>query len=168
MAKLLDGHLENADILEIGCGTGRITELLITKARKVTCIDISKKMIDKNQERLGEVNAQKVTYICDFAQNYRGGPHEIVICSLVLIHNVTDSGFQLLVKKICESCSSVFLFEDITLNRQTSPSTRIRKEDDLVDAFKLYGFKVSQQDTYDLVDDRILFLKLDKISLPRE
>ncbi len=38
---------DNGNVLELGCGTGRLTRLLAGKCRHITGIDISAKMIDK-------------------------------------------------------------------------------------------------------------------------
>jgi 2-polyprenyl-3-methyl-5-hydroxy-6-metoxy-1,4-benzoquinol methylase len=167
VTKCIEHDIKDADVLEVGCGTGRITKFLVHKARKITCIDLSERMIRKNKLRLGAMEAAKVEYICGFIQDYQGGPHDIVICSLLIIHNVTDLAFRKLIIKICESGNIIFLFEDITQGRPTSPNTRIRREDEIIEVFKMYGFEVVQKDQHNLVDDKILFLKLTRASTIR-
>ncbi len=47
-------------VLELGCGTGKNTEWLVTKAKKVIGIDFSEKMLGKAREK---ISADKVTFI---------------------------------------------------------------------------------------------------------
>ena len=42
--------------LEIGCGTGKNTEFLITKAKQVTAVDLSEKMLEKAKQKNNEQN----------------------------------------------------------------------------------------------------------------
>ena len=55
----------NSDkIIEIGCGTGRILDILLRKGCKVTGADISQEMLNKAYEKLGEwINTDKLTLI---------------------------------------------------------------------------------------------------------
>ena len=53
---LKDSLLTSRDnILEIGCGIGRMTEFLAADFKKVFCLDISKTMINMAKERLGQL-----------------------------------------------------------------------------------------------------------------
>ncbi|MFN2354567.1 MAG: class I SAM-dependent methyltransferase [Desulfopila sp.] len=44
---------DNGKVLELGCGTGRLTRLLAAKCRHITGIDISAGMLDKAQQKPG-------------------------------------------------------------------------------------------------------------------
>jgi ubiquinone/menaquinone biosynthesis C-methylase UbiE len=72
--------------LEIGCGTGKNTSWLITKAKKVTAVDLSYSMLTKAIEKIG---ADKATFIqADITKpwNFTFPPYDLIIFSLVLEH----------------------------------------------------------------------------------
>ena len=59
-AKALKDNLSEINFnscLEIGCGTGKNTEWLITKTKQITAIDFSEKMLAKAKEK---INSSKV------------------------------------------------------------------------------------------------------------
>lgn len=151
-------------ILEIGCGTGRITKRLVRLGANVTCIELSKRMNDLCRKRLKK-SASAVRFINSYAQDCLPLPgHEVAISSLVLIHNVRDDAVTKLVDGICNSVEIVFLFEDITEARKTSPHTNLRSEETIVSLFKEKGFTPSKRREYFLFEDTILFMKLTKIA----
>jgi hypothetical protein len=88
-------------------------------------------------------------------------PHDVCVCSLVLIHTTPEAQFRALVKVIAASCSIAFVFED-TSRRATSENTELRTKEELKDAFALWGMKVDRESEYDLVGDKIAFLKFVK------
>jgi len=49
-----------AHVLEIGCGTGAVTERLVRLGARVTAVDCNPEMIEKARERLGRVDQDKV------------------------------------------------------------------------------------------------------------
>lgn len=77
---------ENLDILEIGCGTGKNTEFLITKARKLIGADFSPEMLAKAKEKFREkpvkFRQMDLREDWDFPEN----AFDLIICSLVLEH----------------------------------------------------------------------------------
>lgn len=50
------GDFKEKTVLEIGCGTGRITEFLSQHFRKIFAVDISEKMIEEGRQRLKHVS----------------------------------------------------------------------------------------------------------------
>lgn len=73
--------------LEIGCGTGKNTEWLITKASSVTAVDFSDEMLAKAKskmlsDRVAFIQAD-ITKVWKFADNR---PYALATCSLVLEH----------------------------------------------------------------------------------
>jgi ubiquinone/menaquinone biosynthesis C-methylase UbiE len=88
-AKALRTALENMDFdtcLEIGCGTGKNTEWLITKAKQTTAVDFSVEMLAVAKEK---VNSAKVQFImADITDNwtFAEGKFDLVCFSLVLEH----------------------------------------------------------------------------------
>jgi ubiquinone/menaquinone biosynthesis C-methylase UbiE len=72
--------------LEIGCGTGKNTEWLLTKRGSVTAVDLSEEMLGVAKSKL---ESDKVTFIrADILQewNFTSGLYDLVTFSLVLEH----------------------------------------------------------------------------------
>jgi len=72
--------------LEIGCGTGKNTEWLLTIAEQITAVDLSEGMLTKAREK---INSQKVAFIqADITQDWQfaKGPYDLATFSLVLEH----------------------------------------------------------------------------------
>jgi hypothetical protein len=154
----IGNDINEKDVVEVGVGIGRMTEWLVLRAGRLTGLDISQVMIDRNKKRLGDL-AKKVTYIKTFAQDYRPSkPHDVAIVSLVLIHNVDKLTFNRLVEAFHRFASTVFLFEHTDVSYQVSNQTRPRTENELLKAFKEY--RVERRREYQLFHDNLIFLKL--------
>lgn len=72
--------------LEIGCGTGKNTEWLITKTRDLVCVDLSEAMLSKAREKVG---TRGVTFIrADINRDWEfaAGGFDLVTFSLILEH----------------------------------------------------------------------------------
>ncbi|MEW6733382.1 MAG: class I SAM-dependent methyltransferase [Acidobacteriota bacterium] len=156
--EFIGSDIDGKDVLEIGAGIGRITEHLVLHASSVTCIDISKKMIERNRQRLAGL-ARNVNYREMFAQDYqREKSHQIIIASLVLIHNVQENEFRKLVEMMSLYGETIFLFEHTDIGYKVSSYTRPRTKAELLSAFQKY--RVERQREYQLFNDNIVFLKL--------
>jgi ubiquinone/menaquinone biosynthesis C-methylase UbiE len=72
--------------LEIGCGTGKNTEWLISKAKHITAIDLSDEMLLKAKEKIDSNNVHfqqaDITMEWTFAEN----KYDLITFSLVLEH----------------------------------------------------------------------------------
>ncbi|WP_210518021.1 class I SAM-dependent methyltransferase [Hymenobacter terricola] len=81
-----------AEVLEIGCGTGKNTEWLAARAAHVTAVDFSAEMLRKAQEKPGSGNItfQQADITREWA--FAAGAADLVTCSLLLEH-VQDLGF---------------------------------------------------------------------------
>jgi ubiquinone/menaquinone biosynthesis C-methylase UbiE len=78
--------------LEIGCGTGKNTEWLITKAQKITAVDFSEEMLAKAHQK---ITSTKVEFVqADITQPWKlqNNYYHLVTCSLVLEH-IKDLAF---------------------------------------------------------------------------
>lgn len=74
------------NVLEIGCGTGKNTEWLITKAKHVTAVDLSEEMLARAKAK---VNSEQVEFIqADINQTwmFANQTYDLATCSLVLEH----------------------------------------------------------------------------------
>jgi hypothetical protein len=159
----MQNDLSNKDVIEIGCGTGRLTIHLVEIAKSLTCIDLCERMIQRNKQRLGKKSSE-VNYVTTFMQDYPARKHQVAICSLVIIHNVSDSDFIRLVGRICDCSDMAFIFEDTTEGRPTSRNaTRLRPKQELVNAFEQFNFHLERSGDYKLFEDQITFLKFVRI-----
>jgi ubiquinone/menaquinone biosynthesis C-methylase UbiE len=80
--EILSSNLsEGKSVLDVGCGTGLATELLINKGFLVTSIDISSKMIEHTKKR----NPKAKTIVGDFS-NYNFSEKFDSIVALAFIH----------------------------------------------------------------------------------
>lgn len=155
--KFVNEELKGKDVLEIGCGIGRITEQLVGQAKKLTCIEPSSEMIKRNKERLGS-NSRKITYLEIFADEYNSASfHDAVICSLVLNHN-SDSLLERITKVISDCADTIFLFEHTGFSSEVSQYTFVRNEAELLSFFKNY--QVSRRSKYQHFFDEISLMNL--------
>jgi SAM-dependent methyltransferase len=148
-------------VLDVGCGIGRLTERLLARARSVTGIDLCERMLEKAQTRIGTMKTVKhLQFLHGFAQDHQPSrPYDVTICSLVLIHNVGEEEFMQLVAMMCRNSQSIFVFEDVTKNRPTSPHTRLRDSTYIEQEFAKHGFAVAKRDRFALSGDNLVFLK---------
>ncbi len=72
--------------LEIGCGTGKNTEWIMTKATKVVAVDLSEEMLAKARQKLNADNVQFVQADITSDWNFANEKFELVTFSLVLEH----------------------------------------------------------------------------------
>jgi len=150
--------INGCSVLEIGAGIGRFSEWLVDRAERLTCIDLSPEMLERNRQRLGG-RARRVTYLEMFAEDYDPSDHhDVVISSLVLIHNVDEQAFRRLAGMMSCCAATIFLFEHVNTGSQVSSHTRPRSRQELLDAFPDY--RVDRSSSYSLLGDRIEFLKL--------
>lgn len=84
LRKIVSG--ENLDILEIGCGTGKNTEFLQTKAKHLIGADFSSEMLEKAKAKITDENVEfrqlDLREIWDFEEN----SFDLITCSLALEH----------------------------------------------------------------------------------
>jgi hypothetical protein len=154
----LGDDVDGKDVLEVGAGTGRITERLVRRVGRLTCLDISGKMLERNRRRLGPL-VERVEYIQVFAQDYRPNQrHDVVVCSLVLIHSVGEDQFREFCNRMSTCANTLFIFEHTDAAYQVSGHTQPRTEPQLVSAFP--GYRVDRRTAYRLFSDNIIFLKL--------
>ena len=75
-----------AEVLELGCGTGKNTEWLAAKAANLTAVDFSAEMLGQAQAKLAGRNVRfqqaDITQDWTFARS----PADLITCSLILEH----------------------------------------------------------------------------------
>jgi ubiquinone/menaquinone biosynthesis C-methylase UbiE len=78
--------IEFETCLEIGCGTGKNTAWLLTKAKSITAVDLSVEMLAKAKEK---INTGKVNFVqADILQgwDFANTQYDLISFSLVLEH----------------------------------------------------------------------------------
>jgi predicted TPR repeat methyltransferase len=140
--------------VEVGAGTGRITSALVEVVGRLTVIDLCPRMLERNRSRESERQAAVCEYKLGFGQQVLPSRHyNLAVCCLVLIRNVSDEDFLALVSAMCDAADTVVVCEDITQRRPTSPRTKLRSDQEIVAAFKRYGFDVVQTRLFSLFED---------------
>lgn len=88
-AKSLQTTLANinfATCLEIGCGTGKNTAWLISKAKTITAVDLSEEMLAKAKEKLHANTVEFIQADITATWTFAATQFELVTFSLVLEH----------------------------------------------------------------------------------
>ncbi len=85
-------HMHDKEILEIGCGTGKNTAWLLTKAAQVTGADFSEEMLAKARAKLTDSRAKFLQLDLRQPWNLPDHSFELITCSLVLEH-IENIGF---------------------------------------------------------------------------
>ena len=153
--------------LEIGCGTGKNTAWLLTKAKKITAVDLSAEMLAKAKAK---INNDRVEFIqadiledWDFAHR----KYDLVSFSLVLEHiEDLDPVFKK-VSGIIAPGSYVYIGELHPFKQYSGSKARFDTDEgqhivscfnhnisDFIQAAKKYGFSIVNIDEYFDEDDR--------------
>ena len=88
-AKALRQILENipfTNCLEIGCGTGKNTEWLITRAKQIMAIDLSGEMLAKAKQKISSAKVHFQQADITKSWSFAHGPYDLLVFSLVLEH----------------------------------------------------------------------------------
>jgi ubiquinone/menaquinone biosynthesis C-methylase UbiE len=158
--------------LEIGCGTGKNTEWLITKADSITSVDLSEEMLSKAKTK---INSEKVRFIqtnilndWDFATE----SYDLVSFSLVLEHIEDLEKVFEKIAKVTHTGSYVYVGELHPFKQYAGTKARFETEEglqivtcfnhnlsDFTQAAKRFGFEIVDVNEY--FDDN------DKTNIPR-
>ena len=106
------------NILEIGCGTGRITEVLANWGAQVTATDISKEMLQVAQDRFsGNQDVPMPTFrimsVFDIDTNLKQYDYAIMVNVLGRLSDPREA-IQQISSKISENCKLIFTFPCLT------------------------------------------------------
>lgn len=78
--------IEFENCLEIGCGTGKNTEWLLTKGQKITAIDLSEEMLTVAKNKISSENVQFLKVDINEEWTFTDKKFDLIVCSLVLEH----------------------------------------------------------------------------------
>jgi ubiquinone/menaquinone biosynthesis C-methylase UbiE len=79
-------EMEVDNCLEIGCGTGKNTIFLLTKAKQVTAVDFSEEMLAKARQKINANNVQFIQADITNDWTFITKQYDLVTFSLVLEH----------------------------------------------------------------------------------
>lgn len=167
--------------LEIGCGTGKNTEFLLTKAKQVLAVDLSDEMLAKARQKIIAENVQFIQADILKEWTFATKNYDLVTFSLVLEHieNIYDIFKN--VSTITTQHSLVYVGELHPFKQYEGAKARFDTEDgqqivtcfthnisDFTSAAKLNGFEIMDISEYFDNNDRttiprILTLLLRKI-----
>ena len=74
------------DILEIGCGTGKNTEWLLSKAKSLVAADFSAEMLAKAKEKITASNVEFKQFDLRDEWKFSESQFDLITCSLALEH----------------------------------------------------------------------------------
>ncbi len=83
---------EPSDVLEIGCGTGKNTEWLLTKAKHLVAADFSAEMLAKAKEKISASNVEFKQFDLRGEWGFSENQFDLITCSLALEH-IEDINF---------------------------------------------------------------------------
>jgi tRNA (cmo5U34)-methyltransferase len=105
-------------VLDLGCGTGTIAKTILEQFpnAKITLVDISEKMLELAEQKIGVESIQK-KYCIDFYEMKFVEKYDVVVSSLALHHLITDEDKIGFYAKIFAALSldGVFLNADVVL-----------------------------------------------------
>lgn len=75
-----------SEVLELGCGAGKNTEWLLSKATHVTGVDFSEEMLNLAKEKIKEGDVRFILADISTEWNFVSSKIDLLTCSLVLEH----------------------------------------------------------------------------------
>jgi ubiquinone/menaquinone biosynthesis C-methylase UbiE len=157
--------------LEIGCGTGKNTSWLITKARSVTAVDLSAEMLTKAKEKIVSSHVQFIQ--ADIRLDWTfGNSFDLISFSLVLEHiENLETVFKEAVKSLVPG-GHIYIGELHPFKQYTGTKARFDTENgqQIVDCFNHHisdFIKAAKQCGLTLVDINEYFDNDDRSSVPR-
>ena len=159
--------------LEIGCGTGKNTEWLVTQAAKVLAVDLSEEMLSKAKQK---INASNITFIqADITQDWsftNSNQFDLATFSLVLEHIEDLEAIFAQLNKVMQTNAIVYIGELHPFKQYNGSKARFETSEglqvvtcfnhhitDFVNAAKNNGFELVKINEY--------FDENDKNNIPR-
>jgi malonyl-CoA O-methyltransferase len=151
------GDLSGLDTVDIGCGTGRWTERLVTAGARVTAVDFSFGMLAKARERLAHESVHFVEHDLAVAFPFADERFDLVLSALVLEHIAELAPFFGELARVCRRGGRVALsamhpamlllgcqaeFNDPQTNRDVRPRSFAHQISDFVMAAHRAGLDV--------------------------
>jgi ubiquinone/menaquinone biosynthesis C-methylase UbiE len=160
-------------VLELGCGTGKNTVWLMTKAAAITAVDFSGNMLEKARARIDSTKVQFYQADMTLPWDFASPPYDLAVCSLVLEHiEDLDSIFKKLSAVISNS-GYVYLGELHPFRQYTGSGARFVRPDGEEQTLTCFTHHISDFMTaatthgFRLVSVREYFDEGDRSTIPR-
>ena len=158
--------------LEIGCGTGKNTEYLITKAKQVTAVDLSNEMLAKARQKINTDNVQFIQTDIKNDWTFVTKQYDLVTFSLVLEHIENLNDIFKKVSNVISSNGFVYVGELHPFKQYTGTKARFDTEagQQIVTCFNhnISDFTLSaKQNSFEIIDIAEYFDENDKTIIPR-
>lgn len=170
--RLTLGNAKFEYCLEIGCGTGKNTEWLLTKATKVIAVDLSEEMLAKARQKINADNVQFVQADINSNWNFVNEKFDLVTFSLVLEHieNLNDIFHK--VTEIIKTKGMVYVGELHPFKQYTGTKARFDTTDgqQIVTCFNhnISDFTTAAKNNdFEIVDIAEYFDENDRSNIPR-
>lgn len=158
--------------LEIGCGTGKNTEYLLTKAKQVTAVDLSDAMLAKARLKISDSNVQFIQADITKDWTFATNQFDLVTFSLVLEHIENLNDIFKKVSNVISLNGLVYVGELHPFKQYTGVKARFETESgqQIVTCFNhnISDFIFSaKQNSFQIVDVVEYFDDNDKTMIPR-
>lgn len=165
-------NIEFDTCLEIGCGTGKNTAWLMTKAKNITAVDLSAEMLTKAKQKIDNKNVHFIQ--ADILQdwNFIDTKFNLVSCSLVLEHIEDLDPIFKKISKIITADGYVYIGELHPFKQYSGSKARFNTDegDQIVSCFNhhLSDFtKAANDNGFEIVHINEYFDEDDRTSIPR-
>ena len=158
--------------LEIGCGTGKNTEWLLTKATKVIAVDLSEEMLTKARQKINAENVWFVQADINSNWNFVNEKFDLVTFSLVLEHIENLNIIFQKVAEVIQSKGLVYVGELHPFKQYTGTKARFDTADgqQIVTCFNhnISDFTTAAKNNdFEIVDITEYFDENDRSNIPR-
>ena len=159
--------------LEIGCGTGKNTEWLVTQAAKVLAVDLSEEMLSKAKQK---INASNITFIqADITQDWsftNGNQFDLATFSLVLEHIEDLEAIFAQLNKVMQTNAIVYIGELHPFKQYNGSKARFETSEGLqvVTCFNHHiteFVEAANKNHFELINIKEYFDENDKNNIPR-
>ncbi len=124
-AKML-GDLKGKKVLDLGCGTGRLTDLLLNNGGEVSGIDVSEKMLEVARKKYPWVNFAQAD-----AENlpFKDDEFDVVVSAFVIVH---FKDLQKLFDEVCRVLKSGGIFVLTNINQKKAPKLKLKNGEEII------------------------------------
>ncbi len=159
--------------LEIGCGTGKNTEWLVTQAAKVLAVDLSEEMLSKAKQK---INASNITFIqADITQDWsftNSNQFDLATFSLVLEHIEDLEAIFAQLNKVMQTNGIVYIGELHPFKQYNGSKARFETSEGLqvVTCFNHHiteFVEAANKNHFELINIKEYFDENDKNNIPR-
>ena len=160
-------NIEFYNCLEIGCGTGKNTAWLLTKAKKITAVDLSAEMLAKAKQKINNENVHFIQADILHDWNFIDTKFNLVSFSLVLEHIEDLEPIFNKISKIIAADGYVYIGELHPFKQYSGSKARFNTDEgeqivscfnhhlsDFTKAAENNGFEIVQINEYFDDDDR--------------